>query len=96
MACSSRSEEPSLKMYVDPAQSAKEMLVISFDDRDYPTRRYLVTAVESMAGYVVDVIKSFRPDQVFVDCRGVGNPLIDRLQYLGFRVEPSRKKPSWA
>jgi len=36
---------------------------------------------------IVDVLDEYKPEAVFVDGTGVGGPIIDRLQQLGYKVE---------
>ena len=79
---------------IDVARGGDDNNVIRFrrglDARSIPPIKLLGSETRNttiLIAKITDVLDEYKPDAVFVDGTGVGGPIIDRLQHLGYRVE---------
>ncbi len=79
---------------IDVARGGDDNNVIRFrrglDARSIPLIKLLGSETRNttiLIAKIIDVLNEHKPDAVFVDGTGVGGPIIDRLQQLGYKVE---------
>ena len=75
---------------VDVARSGAARSVIRTrrgrDGRSFPVKRYATANTMHLVGELAEHIRVYQPDAVFIDGGGVGGPVVDRMQQLGFNV----------
>ena len=87
-------DDDPLVVGIDVARGGDDNNVIRFrrglDARTIPAIKLLGSETRNttiLIAKIVDVIAEYKPEAVFVDGTGVGGPIIDRLQQLGYNVE---------